>query len=154
MAETIKVKAEGRWYVVEVEDLSATPIRTLVDGHSIDVEFGSVLSNESTPVQEPTPQTPPTLSASHPDPTPSVPPVEVVRELPSATKLFVTPMPGTIFSLAVIVGDQVVTGDPICVLEAMKMKQVLKADWSGVVKAVHVVIGQQVREGHSIVELE
>lgn len=154
MAETLKVKVEGRWYVVEVEDLSATPIRTLVDGHSIHVEFGSVLSKESAPVQEPMPQIPPTLSASHPNPTPSVPPVEIVHEQPSATKLFVAPMSGTILSVAIIVGDQVVTGDTICVLESMKMQQVLKADWSGVVKAVHVVIGQQVRGGHLIVELE
>ena len=154
MAGTLKVKVEGRWYIVEVGDLSATPIRTLVDGHSIDVELGSVLSKQSAPVQEPMPQIPQTLSASHPDPTPSVPPVEVVHEQPSATKLFVAPMSGTIVSVAIIVGDQVVTGDPICVLEAMKMQQVLKADWSGVVKAVYVVVGQQVREGHTIVELE
>ena len=80
--------------------------------------------------------------------------MEVVHEQPSATKLFVAPMSGTIVSVAIIVGDQVVTGDPICVLEAMKMQQVLKADWSGVVKAVYVVVGQQVREGHTIVELE
>ena len=63
-------------------------------------------------------------------------------------------MPGIVLSVAVGVGDQVTTGDDICVLEAMKMQQTLKADWSGVVSAVHVIAGQQVRDGDAIVELE
>ena len=63
-------------------------------------------------------------------------------------------MPGIVLSVAVGVGDQVTTGDDICVLEAMKMQQTLKADWSGVVSAVHVIAGQQVQDGDAIVELE
>ena len=63
-------------------------------------------------------------------------------------------MPGTILSIEVIPGDQVVTGDPICILEAMKMQQVLRADWSGVVKSVLVTVGQQVMSGAPIIELE
>ena len=62
-------------------------------------------------------------------------------------------MPGIVLSIAVSVGDQVTTGDDICVLEAMKMQQTLKADWSGVVSAVHVIPGQQVQDGDAIVEL-
>lgn len=63
-------------------------------------------------------------------------------------------MPGTILSIAVNPGDQVVTSDAICVLEAMKMQQVLRADWSGVVKSVLVTVGQQVMNGTPIIELE
>ena len=63
-------------------------------------------------------------------------------------------MPGTILSIEVGVGDLVVTGDPVCVLEAMKMEQVLRADWSGVVRVVHVIVGQQVSDGSPIIELE
>ena len=73
---------------------------------------------------------------------------------PTATKTFVAPMPGTTLSVDVEVGDQVVTGDPVCVLEAMKMQQVLRAEWSGVVRAVHVIVGQQVQDGSPIIELE
>ena len=62
-------------------------------------------------------------------------------------------MPGLILSVAVKVGDQVVTGDEVCVLEAMKMQQSLRADWSGVVSAVHVKPGQQVLDGDPIVDL-
>ena len=63
-------------------------------------------------------------------------------------------MPGTILSIAVSPGDQVVTGDAICVLEAMKMQQMLRADWSGVIKSVLVTVGEQVMNGAPIVELE
>ena len=62
-------------------------------------------------------------------------------------------MPGVILSVSVKVGDQVITGDEICVLEAMKMQQMLRADWSGVVTAVHVESGQQVLDGDPIVDL-
>ena len=73
---------------------------------------------------------------------------------PDPQKVFAAPMPGTILSIEVSPGDQVVTGDAICVLEAMKMQQVLRADWSGVVKSVLVTVGQQVMNGAPIVELE
>jgi biotin carboxyl carrier protein len=36
----------------------------------------------------------------------------------------------------------------------MKMQQALKADWSGLVKAVYVRVGQQVSDGDPILELE
>ena len=57
-------------------------------------------------------------------------------------------------SIEVVPGDQVVTGDVICVLEAMKMQQQLRADWSGEVKSVLVSVGQQVMDGTPIVEIE
>ena len=78
------------------------------------------------------------------------------RRLPpqaAAVRTFRCPMPGVILSVAVESGQQVVTGDEVCVLEAMKMQQSLRADWSGVVQTVHVRPGQQVLDGDPIVEL-
>ena len=63
-------------------------------------------------------------------------------------------MPGVIMSVSVKEGDQVVTGDEICVLEAMKMQQSLRAEWSGIVRTVHVQPGRQVLDGDPIIELE
>ena len=71
-----------------------------------------------------------------------------------AVKAFTSPMPGVVVSVAVVVGDVLVTGDEICVLEAMKMQQTLRADWSGTVGTVHVQSGQQVLDGDPIVDLE
>ena len=50
-----------------------------------------------------------------------------------------SPMPGSLVSLAVDEGSEVVEGEPIGVLEAMKMQNVMKAERSGTVKSVLVV---------------
>lgn len=63
-------------------------------------------------------------------------------------------MPGVILAVKVKVGDTIVTGDEVCMLEAMKMQQTLRAEWSGVVKTVFVQVGQQIAGGDPIVELE
>ena len=160
MAERLRVKVKGQWYLVEVGDLSTRPVRAVVDGYVINVDVGSVTSKgpsaplpeaaapRATPLQAPAAPTSPA-----PTPEPAAPRVVVDRP-PTAIKTFVAPMPGTILSIDVEVGDQVVTGDPVCVLEAMKMQQVLRAEWSGVVRAVHVVVGEQVQDGSTIIELE
>ena len=40
MTETVRVKVGGKWYAVEVYDLTERPVKTLVDGYAIDVEVG------------------------------------------------------------------------------------------------------------------
>ena len=144
MATKLQVKIKDRWYEVEVEDLHSNPLRVLVDGEPVEVDLNQPVEGDATnnsaqvSVEGPAPVAAPTNSNSS----------------PSAVKVFASPMPGVVLSIAVSVGDQVVTGDEICVLEAMKMQQTLRADWSGVVKAVHVQPGQQVLDGAPIVELE
>ena len=157
MTETVRVKVEGKWYTVEVGDLTQRPVKTVVDGHAIEVDVEEPASQPaSQPDSRPrgraaSPSAAITQPASPPG---SRPPGAVVESAPAATKLFRTPLPGTILSIEVNPGDQVVTGDPICVLESMKMHQTLYADWSGVVKEVMVAVGQQVLAGAPIVELE
>jgi len=63
-------------------------------------------------------------------------------------------MPGKIIRMLVVEGDEVTEGDVVCILEAMKMENELKAPQSGTVKAVHVSPGQDVEMGALIVEVE
>ena len=142
MPKRLRVKIGDRWHTVEVVDLAADPVRVQVDGDPVDVEF-------ERPALQNTEQSPPA-----PDPVQAAEPLTAVATAPSAIKVFRSPMPGVIMSVAVKEGDQVVTGDEVCVLEAMKMQQVLRADWTGIVRRVHVISGQQVRDGEPIVELE
>lgn len=130
-----------RWYTVEVGDVSSTPVRVLVDGEPVEVHL-EPLDDDAT---------------HHPGKGPPDEPSE--REVPSAVpttsaKTMTSPIAGVIVSVAAQVGDQLVTGDEVCILEAMKMQQALRADWTGIVKAVHVRPGQQVLDGDLIVELE
>lgn len=62
------------------------------------------------------------------------------------------PMPGLIIDLRIKAGDTVKTGDPILVLEAMKMENILKAPGEGVVKFIKVKKGDSVEKGQVLIE--
>jgi acetyl-CoA/propionyl-CoA carboxylase, biotin carboxylase, biotin carboxyl carrier protein len=64
------------------------------------------------------------------------------------------PMQGTILKVHVTEGDQVVAGDPLMVLEAMKMETTLAAPRDGVVTAIDVEQGGSVGAGQLLVVVE
>ncbi len=63
-------------------------------------------------------------------------------------------MPGKIIRVMVEVGQQVEEGEPVCVLEAMKMENELHALQGGSVRAVHVEPGDDVEKDQVLVEIE
>lgn len=63
----------------------------------------------------------------------------------------VAPTPGQVAEVLVAVGDEVDAGQPIVVLEAMKMLQQLCASEAGVVAAVSVAVGDAVNSGDALV---
>ncbi len=65
-----------------------------------------------------------------------------------------SPLPGKIIDLRVKPGDTVSKGQPLLVLEAMKMEHTLAAPADGKVKAVRYAVGEQVAEGAELVEFE
>ena len=64
------------------------------------------------------------------------------------------PMPGLIHGVSVSVGDQVIEGQRLMVLEAMKMEHILRAPRDGVVASVDAALGDQVTAGQMLVALE
>jgi biotin carboxyl carrier protein len=64
------------------------------------------------------------------------------------------PMPGLVVEVAVAIGQKVVKGDKVLILEAMKMENVIKAAGDGVIKAVHVSKGTAVEKGQLLIEIE
>ena len=64
------------------------------------------------------------------------------------------PMQGTIVKVLVAVGDTVESGQPLCVLEAMKMENNINADKAGTVTEVKVTPGQSVGTGDIVVVIE
>ena len=64
------------------------------------------------------------------------------------------PMPGRIVQIAVQVGQELHPGDEILSLEAMKMENVLKAEGTGIVKAILVKSDQVVDKGAVLIEFE
>ena len=64
------------------------------------------------------------------------------------------PMHGKVLDVVVTVGQEVVKGDGLVIVEAMKMENVLKADDVGVVKSVNVSIGEAVEKNNVLIEFE
>jgi pyruvate carboxylase len=64
------------------------------------------------------------------------------------------PMPGSVASVGVAVGQKVNAGDLMLTIEAMKMETGLHADRSAIVKAVHVQPGSQIDAKDLLIELE
>jgi propionyl-CoA carboxylase alpha subunit len=59
-----------------------------------------------------------------------------VKEKPDTSKLLLCPMPGLVVSLSVSEGQEVAAGDALCIVEAMKMENVLRAERDGTVAKV------------------
>ncbi|GIX96052.1 propionyl-CoA carboxylase alpha chain, mitochondrial [Caerostris extrusa] len=70
------------------------------------------------------------------------------------SKVVSAPMPGLLKSISCKVGDTVVEGQEVCVIEAMKMQNSLVIGTTGKVKYVHCEEGDAVEEEQIIVELE
>ena len=81
------------------------------------------------------------------------PPRADARGLASDARLL-APMPGRVLALDVQPGQQVVVGDRLLVLEAMKMEHRLLAKLAGTIAAVHVGEGDQVADGTLLVEID
>jgi acetyl/propionyl-CoA carboxylase alpha subunit len=74
-------------------------------------------------------------------------PFAAADALGAATDRIVTPMPGKIVQLLVKAGDTVKRGQPLAVLEAMKMEHTLSAPSDDLIETVNVTVGDQVSEG-------
>ncbi len=78
-------------------------------------------------------------------------PFEAADAAGTATDRVVTPMPGRIVQLLVREGETVAKGQPLAVLEAMKMEHTLSAPAAATVEAVAVAVGDQVGDGTIVV---
>jgi pyruvate carboxylase subunit B len=65
-----------------------------------------------------------------------------------------SPMPGKILDIMVKEGDEVTKGQPVAILEAMKMENELKSPIDGVVKKIEAEVGQSVEKKTPILEIE
>ncbi|AUW58628.1 acetyl/propionyl-CoA carboxylase subunit alpha [Sphingobium sp. SCG-1] len=73
---------------------------------------------------------------------------------PDLSRYLICPMPGLLVSLNVGEGDKVEAGQPLAVIEAMKMENILRAQKSGVVKSLSAKAGDSLAVDAIILEME
>jgi len=81
-------------------------------------------------------------------------PLMTGSEDPGGGDHIAAPLPGLVKSVAVAPGDAVTAGQPVAVMEAMKMEHTLAAPRDGVVAEVAARAGEQVSEGALLIALE
>jgi acetyl-CoA carboxylase biotin carboxyl carrier protein len=103
------------------------------------------------PIHVPAAGAPAGAPAAIPEPPPAEPAGHLVK----------SPMVGTFYRAAspgtkpfVEVGDTVAVGDPLCIIEAMKLMNEIESDQAGVVKEILVENGQPVEFGQPLVRVE
>lgn len=78
----------------------------------------------------------------------------LVKEAPDTSKLLLSPMPGLLVSVAVEEGQEVKAGEELCVVEAMKMENVLRAEKDVTVTSVKAEAGASLMVDQIIMEFE
>lgn len=68
--------------------------------------------------------------------------------------LISSPIPGHILEISVSVGDKVLEGQKLLVLEAMKLENIITAHRAGVIKEILVRQGDAVTHGQAMIEIE
>ncbi len=130
---------------MKVGDLSRSPVEVTVEGELFQVEVEGLPSPPPARPRQGRPRPPPI--AANPPPRPSTQGVY-------SDKILRSPMPGRVISILVRPGEQVSVGDEVCVVEAMKMEQSIRATQDGVIKTIHVQPMDSVSTEDPLIELE
>ncbi len=143
-----KLSISGNAYTVSVIKVTDEEVVAEVNGvvHTVTINEISRFSPEVS------------LLAAEGQPGAPVNPVQAPASPPPAPAagggLISSPIPGHILEISVSVGDRVLEGQKLLVLEAMKLENIITAHCTGVVKAILVRQGDAVTHGQAMVEIE
>lgn len=142
-----KYKINGTKFSVKVGDVNDNKVHVEVNGVPYDVELDKAPAAKST-ISQPVkgPQKAPRTETGE----------SIVAAKPAASGASFTvtaPLPGTLMSLNVKVGDTVKAGDTVCVLEAMKMENDIHTQQGGTVKQILANVGDAIPQDGPIMIL-
>ena len=141
-----KYKINGIKFNVKIDDPVDNTVHVEVNGVPYTVEL------DKAPVHQPKISKP----VRNPEHTPTKVSEKVVKPVEATAGGYKVkaPLPGTVMSLPVKVGDSVASGATVCVLEAMKMENDIHTPKAGVVKQILVNVGDAVPQDGDIMILE
>lgn len=138
-----------------------------INGMKFKVAIGDIIDNEATvevngvpykvELEKKTSQKPALSQSGHTNHGATIPMnSKPVKQAPPAgnAEAVKSPLPGTVMSIDVKVGDVVKSGDKVGVLEAMKMENDIRTMKAGTVKQVLVSVGDAILEGTDIMIIE
>ncbi len=130
----------GTSYRVVIKEISSDHAEVEVNGvpYEVKIKTGSFAS---TPVPE-----------SRPGPAPAAPPT---RQTAASSRdgVINAPMPGVIVKILLAAGDKVNAGDPVMIVEAMKMENEIKSADSGTIEEIFVSKGDSVNTGDRLLRV-
>lgn len=141
----LRIKVGEHWYTVQVGDLTHSPVQVTVEGETFQVEIEGL-----SPPPSARPRRGRDRQAQIETPVSQSQSAEAIH----SDDILRSPMPGRVISILVRPGDKVSTGDEVCVVEAMKMEQSVRAHRDGVVKTVFVQPMDPVKADDPLIELE
>ena len=142
-------KVQGVDYEVEIEEMEGNIAKVSVNGIPFEVELKRPI-NPAKAITRPKVVAP--VAAAAPAPAPAARPAPPAAPA-GAGAAVKAPLPGTISSINVKVGDKVNVGDTVLVLEAMKMQNNIEAENSGTVTSILVNQGDSVMEGATLLTI-
>jgi propionyl-CoA carboxylase alpha chain len=140
-----QITINGHTFDVQVlSDPRQAQVQVSVDGEplTVDVQRAPVHEQETA------------AAAASPASAPTTPPPSTPVDPAPASNHVTSPLPGMIKSVKVEAGQEVAPGDPLLVIEAMKMDNIIRATRAGAVATVHAVEGRQVAHGELLLEYE
>ena len=142
------VTIDDQIYEVEIPNLHARPIVAMVNGERFEVEPQNGQGYSSQAATPPTPQT-----SAAPVQAQSVP-AAPTGVAPSGGVTVRAPIPGVIVALLVHIGDEVIYGQELCTIEAMKMRNNIRASHPGKIAEILVDTGQTVNHNDPLMRFE
>lgn len=130
-----KFSIEGNSYEVSAHEVSENKVEIEVNGTPFTVE---IEKSEST-----------TVSGIKTVTSIPAPPPQALTPIPIKS-----PLPGVITQIVVKEGQKVNRGDVLLVMESMKMENNIIADRDGVVKALHIAVGETVMQDDILIDFE
>ena len=141
---------QGVDYEVEILEVEGTLAKVTVNGIEFDVEMKQPISVGKTIAQPIAPK--PQAAKVEGDAPKAAEEAKPVVQAGEGEKVC-SPLPGTITSIPVKVGDAVAVGDTVCILEAMKMQNNIEAETAGTITSIMVKEGEAVMEGTVLVTI-
>lgn len=78
----------------------------------------------------------------------------IKRSTDVVSKNIKAPMPGKVLEVLAKVGDKIMKGDNVLILEAMKMENVIKAEMDCIIKKIHINKLENVEKNQILIELD